>query len=43
MSCYIYPKMLLADVICQGCDGYNAFVTNVIVTYIAVTDGNHII
>ena len=25
--------MLLADVICQGCDGYNAFVTDVIVTY----------
>ena len=24
--------MLLADVICQGCDGYNAFVTDVIVT-----------
>ena len=24
--------MLLEDVICQGCDGYNAFVTDVIVT-----------
>ena len=24
--------MLLADVICQGCDGYNACVTDVIVT-----------
>ena len=34
--------MLLADVICQGCDGYNAFVTDVIVTCIAVADGNHI-
>ena len=35
--------MFLSDVICQGCDGYNAFVTDVIVTCIAVADGNHII
>ena len=28
----------MADVICQGCEGCNAFVTDVIVTYIAVAD-----
>ena len=34
---------VVADVISQGCDGCNAFVTDVIVTYIAVADVNHII
>ena len=33
--------MFLADIICHGHDGYNAFVTDVIVTCIAVADGNH--
>ena len=35
--------MLMADVISQGFDGCNAFVTDVIVTYIAVADVNHIV
>ena len=35
--------MQMADVICQGCEGCNAFVTDVVVTYIAVADVNHII
>ena len=28
---------------CQGCDGHNAFVTDVVVTLYAVADGNHIV
>ena len=35
--------MLMADVICQGCDVCNAFVTDVIITYISVAGVNHII
>ena len=34
--------MLMADVTSQGCDGCNAFVTDVIVTYFSVVDVNHI-
>ena len=33
----------MADVIFQGCDGCNAFVADVIVTYFAVADVNHTI
>ena len=33
----------MADVIYQGCNGHNAFVTDVIITYISVVDVNHII
>ena len=33
--------MLMADVTSQGCDGYNAFVRDAIVTYFPVVDVNH--
>ena len=33
----------MTDIISQGCDGCNAFVTDVIVTYIALADVNPIV